>query len=208
MSKNGLFIVIEGGEGVGKGSVISYLQERLSQDSVYFTREPGGTPMAEDIREVLLTPRDEAVYMETELLLVCAARAQHVRNVINPQRASGRHVISDRFDRSTKAYQLYGREREELVPLYQAMNGCARGDCTPDLTILLDLDPEVGLARRTAEGGVDRLDAEPLAFHQRVRRGFLEHIDKDGHAIIIDASQPRDEVQTNVYNIIRDMIEG
>jgi dTMP kinase len=160
----GAFVAFEGGEACGKSTQAALLAERL--DAV-LTREPGGTPLGEEVRSLLLHA-DHAVDARAEALLMAAARAQHVHEVIEPALAAGRHVVSDRFTASSLAYQGYGRG----LPLEDVavLSRVATGGLEPDLYVLLDLAPEVAAARRTREH--DRMEAAGDDFHRRVRAGF------------------------------------
>ncbi|MBF0626428.1 MAG: dTMP kinase [Magnetococcales bacterium] len=173
----GRFITFEGGEGAGKTTQLRLLGERLQRRGLTpcLTREPGGCPLAERIRGLLVggTGTDAPMTPETELLLMVAARAQHVAEVIRPALARGDWVLCDRFNDSTLAYQGHGRglDRDWIAHLIRQ----ATGGLQPDRTYLLDLDPRVGLARSRG-GAMDeaRFEGEGLAFHQRVREGFLD----------------------------------
>ncbi len=170
----GLFITFEGVEGCGKTTQIRLLAEHLRATgrSVVLTREPGGTPAAEAIRAILLDPAHEELAPVTELLLYAAARAQHVHQVIRPAVSAGAVVLCDRFADSTEAYQGGGRalSRETI----EILRSIATGGTAPDRTILLDLPAAEGLARTRKRGELDRIEGEPLAFHERVRAAFLE----------------------------------
>jgi len=170
----GLFVTFEGGEGSGKSTQIERLAARLGARGIapLRTREPGGTPLGEGVRDLLLDPERRPAPM-TEALLLEAARAELVAAVIRPALAEGRLVLCDRYDDSTLAYQGAGRGLDE--PTLRAMNRAATGGLVPDLTLLFDLDPDLGLARRArAPGPTNRLDREPVEFHRRVRARFLE----------------------------------
>lgn len=170
----GVFVTFEGGEGSGKSTQIERLSARLAARGLdpLLTREPGGTPLGEGVRDLLLDPARKPSPM-TEALLLESARAELVASVIRPALAAGRVVLCDRYDDSTLAYQGGGRGLDEAT--LRAMNRAATGGLAPDLTILFDLDPELGLARRgRAPGPTNRLDREPLDFHRRVRRRYLE----------------------------------
>ncbi|MBI2432273.1 MAG: dTMP kinase [Candidatus Hydrogenedentes bacterium] len=170
----GAFITFEGVEGCGKTTQLRLLEEHLRKQGhrLVVTREPGGPPIAEAIREILLNPAHTAMGNMTELLLYTAARAQHVYEVIWPALELGQTVLCDRFADSTAAYQGAGRgiPVETLGRLHQM----ACGGLQPDLTILLDLSPEEGLTRARGRGRADRLEQESVQFHHRVREGFLE----------------------------------
>jgi len=175
--KKGKFIVIEGGEGAGKGAMISFLKEKLSErDDVIFTREPGGTPVAEKIRAVLMDKENKETSVLTELFLFCAARAQHIDELIRPSLETGKIVISDRFDVSTQAYQIYGRDRVKLRKIFILLNDIAKRGLSPDTVIYLDVEPEVGLERKhkSDEGHCTRFDVENMEFHRRVHFGYLK----------------------------------
>ena len=171
----GIFITFEGPEGAGKSTQVRLLAERLRSEGheVVVTREPGGTPTGERIRAILLDPGSEQLARETEALLHSAARAQHIADVIQPALKRGAIVISDRFKDSTLAYQGAGRGLD--VRKLAAIQAFATRSIEPDLTILLDLPVEIGLARRLGEPGTtNRMDAESSAFHAKVRQAFLE----------------------------------
>jgi len=171
----GLFITFEGPEGAGKSTQVRLLAERLRSEGreVIVTREPGGTPTGERIRAILLEPDSVQLAPETEALLHSAARAQHIVEVIEPALRRGAIVISDRFKDSTLAYQGAGRGLD--VRQLGAIQDFATRSIEPDLTILLDLPVEIGLARRFGEPDtMNRMDAESRGFHSRVRRAFLE----------------------------------
>ncbi|MBF0176130.1 MAG: dTMP kinase [Magnetococcales bacterium] len=187
----GRFITFEGVEGAGKSTQIAMLSQFLHSRGVvvHATREPGGSPLAERIRELFLAGDAEGVCAETELYLILAARAQHVGEVIRPALIRGTWVLCDRFQDSTLAYQGYGRglDSEMIVRL----GALARGGLVPDLTILLDVDPETGLTRcHHRLTLLTRLDQENLAFHRRVREGFLHLARQEPERIhLVDASQ-------------------
>lgn len=166
----GHFIAFEGGEGAGKSTQEALLAESLTArgHTVVRTREPGGTPAGEQIRHVLLSPQFEGLDPRAEALLFAASRGEHVARVIRPALERGDVVICDRYIDSSVAYQGYGRE---LGPAHvRDLSLWATGGLLPDLTVVLDVDPEVGLARFAQR---DRLEAEPLEYHQAVRAGFL-----------------------------------
>lgn len=199
-----MLITLEGPEGSGKSSQIRLLYDYLQAQgvAVRLTREPGGTPIGDEIRACVHNVQNTAMCPEAELLLYSASRAQLVREVIRPSLAVGMVVLCDRFYDSTLAYQGYGRGLN-LTALRQ-ITDFATGGLTPDLTFLLDLDVEVGLARRT-DGGVEmnRLDLETVAFHRRVRQGYhqLTAAEPDRWRII-DANRPPEIIQTDLRFII------
>ena len=174
MSTRGLFITVEGGEGVGKTTNLQYIQTWLQDRSIEFlqTREPGGTPLAESIRELLLDKRDEAVSVNAELLLIFAARAQHLQEVILPALQRGLWVVCDRFTDATYAYQGGGRAMpmESIAALEQLV----QGELRPDLTLLLDAPVSVGMQRADQRGALDRFESEQHEFFERVRAAYLE----------------------------------
>ncbi len=190
----GRFIVLEGGEGAGKSSVQRALGERLTGRGagVVLTREPGGTALGERVRDILLAPERPAGAL-AELLLFEAARAQLVAEVIRPALERGATVLCDRFVASSVAYQAFGRGLpRELV---DRANAIATGGLAPDLTLLLDLPVEAGLARRQSAGGANHFDRSDIGFHERVRAGFLALAAADpARWHIIDASRPLDRV--------------
>lgn len=190
------FLTFEGIEGSGKSTQLARLSAHLSSKGIphLVTREPGGTPLADEIRRLVLSPREERIFPETELLLYEASRAQHVRGVILPAIESGRAVLCDRFSDATTAYQ--GHARKLGTELVERLNGFAAGGITPDLTLLFDLPPETGVARiRGRARAADRIEGEPLAFHRAVRDGYLRLLEsRPSRFARIDAALPEDEV--------------
>ncbi|HMU67989.1 MAG TPA: dTMP kinase [Cellvibrionaceae bacterium] len=200
---SGFFISLEGVEGVGKSTNLTFIADWLKQQAVDFilTREPGGTELAEAIRTLLLTPREEAMAVDTELLLVFAARAQHVAEKIRPALARGQTVISDRFVDATYAYQGFGRG----LPLatIESLHQLILKNFLPHLTIYLDLDVETGLARARQRGELDRFERETAAFFERVRAGYLARVQQDPKRFaVIDASLPLEQVQANIAQVL------
>lgn len=191
-----MFITLEGTEGCGKTTQVLPLADALRRQGwdVLTTREPGGTPIGEQVRTVLNNLDNTEMHARTEILLFQAARAQHVEQLIRPHLARSGVVICDRFADSTLAYQGYGRQ-QPLEPL-KTLVDYATGGLKPDLTLLLDLDVEVGLRRRARGGEWNRLDALEVAFYQRVRQGYYELARAEpARWVVIDASQPPDLVQ-------------
>lgn len=192
------FITFEGPEGCGKTTQARRLAAALEAEgvSVRLTREPGGTPIAEQVREVLLRPENAAMLAQTEALLYLAARAQHTAEVIQPALAAGATVICDRYSDSTLAYQGYGHG----LPLAELMrmDAFATGGLRPDLTVYLDLPVAVGLARKQGPEW-NRLEGQTLAFHERVRAGYQALIARAPERyLVLDAERPIDELAAAV----------
>lgn len=195
MAQRGTLITFEGVEGSGKTTQVQRLAEALGP-AVVLTREPGGTLVAERIRDIFLT--SDGITAMTELLLIAAARAQHVDEVIRPALEANQIVICDRFTDATVAYQGYrGGIDLELI---HHLNRVATGGLTPDLTFILDLSPEIGLQRQqTGETHRDRLDREPLERHRKVREGYLSAAKADPDRVkLIDAAQSPDAVHAAI----------
>jgi len=191
-----MFITLEGPEGSGKTSHIPHLVEFLREKgyTVFPTREPGGTSIGEQIREVLHSLKNTEMNPRTETLLYQAARAQFVEQVVRPRLALGEIVLSDRYADSTLAYQGYGHQQD--LEQVRALIRYATGGLVPDLTILLDVDVEMGLKRKQKAGEWNRLDAYTVEFHQRVRNGYLEMAKQEpGRWVVVDAGQAWDKVQ-------------
>ncbi|MCB1687814.1 MAG: dTMP kinase [Halioglobus sp.] len=196
MSARGLFITMEGGEGVGKSTNLAFLEHILKQGGidVVTTREPGGTHLGEEVRELLLRVRGEPVNAVAELLLIFAARAQHIDELIEPALAAGKWVLCDRFTDATYAYQSGGRgvARDTVEQLEKLVQGKLR----PDYTLLFDAPVEVGMRRARDRGELDRFEQETLKFFERVRQGYLQQAQIDGNRYrLIDAGQSLDDVQ-------------
>nr|WP_262387480.1 dTMP kinase [Pseudomonas chlororaphis] len=203
-----MFITLEGPEGAGKSTNREYLAERLRAAGieVLLTREPGGTPLAERIREVLLTPGDEVMNPDTELLLVFAARAQHLAEVIRPALARGAVVLCDRFTDSTYAYQGGGRGLS--VERIATLERFVQGELRPDLTLVFDLPVEVGLARASARGRLDRFELEGRVFFDAVRQAYLKRAAADpARYLLVDASQPLSQVQQALDALLPKLLE-
>ena len=199
----GRFITIEGGEGAGKSTAQSYLAEKLTAQgiSVLQTREPGGTPLAEAIRRNLLSLDEEAPVEMAELLLVFAARAQHLSKVIEPALNQGQWVLCDRFTDATYAYQGAGRGLS--AKHIGKLEALVQGDRRPDTVILLDMPPEIGLARARARGALDRFEQEKHAFFERVRQGYLGRAAEfPDRYVIVDAAQERSRVQKSLEAVM------
>lgn len=198
-----MFITLEGPEGSGKTSHLPHLVEYLREMGyvVFPTREPGGTSIGEQIREVLHSLKNAEMNPRTETLLYQAARAQFVEQILKPHLASDEIVLSDRYADSTIAYQGYGHQQD--LTQVQALVQYATGGLVPDLTILLDLDVELGLKRKTKADEWNRLDAYTVDFHKRVRAGYIELVKQEpGRWVVIDASKPWEAVQNDLRRIV------
>ena len=195
----GKFLTIEGTEGVGKSTNIAYIQSYLYSQGIdlLITREPGGTPLAEEIRELLLQNRVEKMDETTELLLVFAARAQHLQTVILPALARGQWVLCDRFTDATYAYQGGGRGLD--VELIETLEQRIQGDVRPDLTLLLDIDVSIGLERAGRRGELDRFEHEEIVFFERVREAYLSRVAASPERYgVVDASLSLEQVQQQI----------
>lgn len=204
----GLFITLEGPEGAGKSTNREYLAERLRERGVevLLTREPGGTPLAERIRELLLAPSDEPMAADTELLLVFAARAQHLAEVIRPALARGSVVLCDRFTDATYAYQGGGRGLP--AARIAILENFVQGELRPDLCLIFDLPVEVGLARAAARGRLDRFEQEERGFFEAVRQAYLRRAAAEpGRYRVVDAAQPLAEVQQALDALLPEVLE-
>ena len=202
-----MFITLEGPEGSGKTSHIPYLVEflREKKHAVFPTREPGGTSISEQIRDILHDLKNAEMHPRTETLLYQAARAQIVEQVIKPHLADGEIVISDRYYDSTIAYQGYGHQQD--LERVRALVHYATGGLVPDLTVLLDLDVEVGLKRKKKGDEWNRMDAYTVEFHQRVRTGYLEMVKQEPNRwVVVNSEQKWDDVQQEVRMVILDRL--
>jgi dTMP kinase len=198
-----MFITLEGPEGSGKTSHIPHLVEFLREKGfrVFPTREPGGTSIGEQIREVLHSLKNTEMHPRTETLLYQAARAQFVEQVVRPRLGFGEIVISDRYADSTLAYQGYGHQQD--LTQVRALIAYATGGLVPDLTVLLDLDIETGLKRKQNADEWNRMDAYTVEFHQRVRAGYLEMVKKEPKRwVVIDAGKPWQKVQDELRQVL------
>ena len=207
MTRRGQFITFEGTEGVGKSTQLANAASTLDALGVdcVVTREPGGTPMAESIRELLLAPRDEPVNETTELLLMFAARAQHLHTRILPELEAGRWVLCDRFTDATFAYQGGGRgvPADRIALLESLVQGTVR----PDHVILLDAPVETGMTRARHRGDLDRFEQEAVAFFERIRETYLARAaSAPGRYHIVDASQPIEAVSDEVAGLLRSLV--
>ena len=205
--ETGKFITVEGIEGVGKSTNVAFLRDAIEKRGfeVLTTREPGGTPMAERIREMLIEHGDEPVPDITELLLMFASRSLHVNNVIQPALAAGTWVVCDRFTDASRAYQGGGRgfPQEDINRLAEWVHG----DLRPDLTILLDAPVETGMSRAGRRGSPDRIEIERADFFERVRECYLSLAEADPDRFaVIDASRDIDAVRVSIESIIDSII--
>ncbi|PSF06654.1 dTMP kinase [Marinobacter halophilus] len=203
MQARGRFITFEGTEGVGKSTQLENAANTLKKLGIEFiiTREPGGTPMAETIRELLLALREEPVHETTELLLMFAARAQHLHNRILPALDQGKWVLCDRFTDATFAYQGGGRGvSKERIALLEAL---VQGDVRPDHVILLDAPVETGMARARKRGELDRFEQEAQAFFQRIRDAYLERATAmPSRYHVVNAALPLEQVSASVAALL------
>jgi dTMP kinase len=200
----GRFIVFEGGDGAGKDTQIEMLRAALAARGALsgyaFVRDPGSTEIGMKLREIVL--HDTRVSRTAELLMYLAARVQLAEEKIRPALEQGITVVSNRFDLSTIAYQIYGRERLELLSFVKQMSEYALGGIRPDVVLLLDCPPDVGLARAAKAGDLDRFEAEKRAFHERVRTGYRAHIAEYPAHYVIDATRSKEEVHTEVLRLL------
>ena len=208
MAGTGTFITFEGGEGCGKSTQIQRIAERLRQQgrTVVTLREPGGTAVGEQIRHTLQHSRHSiGMTPEAEVLLFSASRAQLVRELIRPALAKGEVVLSDRFFDSTTVYQGAGRRIDADSITF--LNRFAVGDCLPHLTILIDLDPRVGLERVKGRELFDRMENESLTFHERVRQGYLDLARREPQRVkIVDGNQSLDAVAVQIWELVSHVV--
>jgi dTMP kinase len=208
MSTRGLFITMEGGEGVGKSTNIAFLEQQLRERGVdlLVTREPGGSKLGESLRQLLLDVRDEAVDPMAELLMMFAARAQHISLRIEPALAAGHWVLCDRFTDATYAYQCGGRgiARSAVATLEELVQAELRPDCT----LLLDAPVNTGMARARERGELDRFEQEELVFFERVRATYLDLAQSSsGRYRVIDASASLEAVQQQLLKICNELTD-
>lgn len=206
MHARGVFITFEGGEGVGKSTNIAFLEEYLKSRGVELvvTREPGGTRIGEEIRQLLLQVRDDAIAPMAELLLIFAARAQHIAEVIEPALGSGKWVLCDRFTDATYAYQCGGRGLD--AGKVRTLETLVQGELRPDCTILLDAPVSTGMERANGRGELDRFEQEHELFFERVRATYLRLArEGSGRYRVIDASLPLEEVQKQLLDTCREL---
>lgn len=202
------FIVIEGLEGAGKSTAIKAVNNYLNQagvSDVILTREPGGTDVAEQLRNIIKgNSCDEIIFKETELLLMYAARVQLLNHVIIPALANNSWVIADRFELSSFAYQGAGRGIDQQL-LHALSTHCVK-NLKPDLTLYLDINPVLGLERVVTRGAKDRIEAESLVFFERIRQCYLQAVSSDDNAVLIDASQTMDAVKQDIIAVLKQRV--
>ena len=203
--KRGKFITIEGGEGAGKSSMMERLASWLDSHGhrVIKSREPGGTRLAEQIRVILLNSEHVELSSRAELLLIFAARAQHLEELIRPALARGETVLCDRFTDATWAYQ--GGGRKMAAELIAGLEQMVHGDLQPDLTLLFDIPVELGMTRVAGRGEADRFEVESIRFFERVRKAYLDRAEANPHRFrVIDASQEEEQVWQRVKRILEE----
>jgi len=205
----GRFITVEGVEGAGKTTHLPFIHARLIDAGldVFNTREPGGTPLGEALRGLLLEPRDDPMASDTELLLMFAARAEHLDKAIHPALARGQWVLCDRFTDATYAYQGGGRGIEESR--IAILEDWVQGTLRPDLTLILDVSVPIGMQRVHGRGGQDRFEQEDRAFFERIREGYLHRARRDPERYrVIDASGNIDDVQARLGKTLDQYLES
>lgn len=203
----GRFITLEGSEGSGKSTNLAFIHHHLQQSGmeVVLTREPGGTSLGESIRGLLLDHRQSAMASDTELLLMFAARAQHLHELILPALDAGKWVLCDRFTDATYAYQGAGRGIDEAR--IAQLENWVQGELRPDLTFFLDLPVAQGLARAGERGTLDRFEREQIDFFERVRQGYLQQAGREPQRYrVVDASVPLDAVQSQLKTQLDDYL--
>ena len=204
----GYFIVLEGPDGSGKTTVSDIICEKLQAlgYDIVHTREPGGIDIAEQIRSIILDPKNTAMDARTEALLYAASRRQHLVEKVVPAREAGKIVICERFVYSSLAYQGYGRDLgfDDILKI----NDFAIGDAYPDMTVYLNIDEKTGLDRIADRANKDRLDSESLSFHHKVNEGYREVLRRFTDTKVVDASKPLEEVVEDTLKYILDLING
>jgi dTMP kinase len=209
--KRGKFIVIEGGDGSGKGTMVEFLKDKLSKrNDIIFTREPGGTEFGEAVRKIFLSQEMKGkISVLAELLTFCMLRANICDLLIRPAIKSGKNVISDRFDASTIAYQIYGRKHRKFEDVFRKINSIAKGQgitkkMEPDLVIYLDVKPETGILRaKKRKGKNTRFDEEEINFHKKVRQGYLAQLKIQKNWVKVDANQNVEKVKEEVWKLVQ-----
>jgi dTMP kinase len=205
--KTGKFLTLEGVEGVGKTTNLNFIANYLEKagKAIITTREPGGTAIAEEVRGLLLNHHDESLCDESELLLMFAARAQHLKEVIKPALAAGKWVVCDRFTDATYAYQGGGRHFKMMDIAW--IEQFVQKGLTPDKTVLLDLSVEVGLQRAASRSEPDRFESEKQAFFEDVRRVYLDRAEAEPDRFcVVDASQSIEQVQQSIVKHLDELL--
>lgn len=200
--KRGYFVTLEGGEGSGKSTQLGLLEDYLSKGGydVIFTREPGGTPISEEIRKILLGGENTEMCDETEALLFAAARVQHIKEKILPAVAAGKTVVCDRYVHSSLVYQGYARGLGDFV---EKVNSYAFENCMPDVTIFLDITPERAFARKGGADKDDRMEQSGMDFHKRVYDGYVRVAEKfPDHFVRINADRPVEDVFEDILSTL------
>jgi dTMP kinase len=195
-------------DGSGKGTQIKLLREKLKGKRVLFTREPGGSPKAEEIRQMILQKDEPKSNAVCDFFLFWAARGSHVEDVVAPARKAGKHVVCDRYDSSTFAFQIYGEQQLWLKSLFKIVREGLPKEYKPNLYIMFDLPPKVAFERRRkdAEQEKSKFDIKPLAYHKRVRDGFKVFAKEFGSTEFVDANRTPEEIHEEVWGIIKRMI--
>jgi len=207
--KQGAFITIEGIEGAGKSTCMQVVAEQIDAQGIALlqTREPGGTELGEDLRELLLGHRHTGMADDTELLLMFAARAEHIQRKILPALQAGHWVLCDRFTDATYAYQ--GAGRGIPVQRIEVLENWVQGALRPDLTIVMDLPVAQGLERAGKRSAPDRFESEALAFFERVRQGYLDIAQRDPQRVrVVDASRDLEQVSRSIHRLVGDFIQA
>jgi dTMP kinase len=207
----GAFVVIEGGDGAGKDTQVEQLRKAYAgRDDILFTRDPGGTATAHEIRQLLLREREEELVVRSELLLFLAARVQLIERQIEPARSAGISVICQRLDLSTYAYQVAGRQRPELKAHLDRLNAFATEQCMPDRYLLLDIDVETAIARtRDGKGDArDRLEREARDFHDRVQDAFRQEAARRSNVVTVDARGSVSAVHERVRTALQPLLDS
>lgn len=201
---NGKFVTIEGCDGVGKSTQVRLLKERFEREGIdaVFTREPGGTPIAEKIRGIILDASNSEMDGLTELFLYEASRRQHTLEIIEPALQSGRLVVCDRYIDSTLAYQGYGRGLD--TDMIRKLNEWAMGDAKIDLTLFLNVSSQEGFSRKGGANGGDRLEKEKSDFYERIYDGFLTIAEREERVVKIDASGDKYSTHEKLYGYLKD----
>lgn len=206
---NGKFIVLEGLEGAGKTTALNTVVAQLKALGItdfVFTREPGGTPLAEKLRHLIKYETEEPVTNKAELLMLYAARIQLIENVIKPAIAQGKWVIGDRHDLSSQAYQGGGRQLDQ--GFMQMLKDGVLGDFEPDFTLYLDIDPAVGLTRARGRGELDRIEQSGLDFFNRTRDRYLALVKDNPKAVIINAGQELEKVTADIQHAVQEFVNS